>query len=230
MPTTQDRRWCVPLAIRWFERQTYDGPLELVVVSEHAAELAACFRGVNRVKVVSCLEGTTLGAKHNIAAVSASHPWLAKWDDDDWQSPIRLDTTMRAVQSAAADMVSGAPLLHYDLERKEAWEFCYASQRPWQPGNSLLVSRALWRRVRFDETRDRGIDSVFIHRALERHTAGLTVDRDVVTVALRHGQETGGGALNWDAPEWRRWRGDMRGLLGADLELIEEAYACKSPT
>lgn len=226
MPTTAARRWCIPLAIRWMERQTYEGPLELVVVSEDLAELAACFMGVSRVKLVSCEPGITLGAKHNIAAVTSSYPWLAKWDDDDWQAPQRLEVTLRAAQNARVEMVSGAPLVHYDLDTKKAWEFRYRSQRPWQPGNSLLVSRQLWRRVRFDETRNRGIDSVFIHRALERHTTGLTVDRDAVTVALRHGQKTGGGQANWDAPEWRPWSGDIRGLLGADLDLIEEAYAC----
>jgi hypothetical protein len=223
MPTTAARRWCIPLAVQWFERQSYDGPLELVVVFSGDGSVDDLLPDDDRIKLVTARGDATLGGKHNLAAAVASHPWLAKWDDDDWQAPRRLEVTMEAARLSGAELVSAAPLIFHELDSGDTWRFDYQLERPWQPGNSLLFSRELWEEVGFDASRNSGIDTAFTWRALEV-TTGVTVDDSPVVVVMKHGQTT--GIKNWDPkpPEFLPWEGDVEKLMGADLPAFREAW------
>jgi hypothetical protein len=228
MPTTARRQWCIPLAIRWFERQSYDGPLELVIVTEDPDEVEPLAADADRVRVVSCVRGSTLGCKHNIAAKQGKYPWLAKWDDDDWQSPLRLEMTMLAARNASALMVSAEPLLFYELGHGRCYEYRYGLQGRWQAGNSLLVARELWEERPFAEELNRSIDTRFVADQLAAGVEAVIVEDMPLTVVMRHGQRT--GLLEWkpEPPDFRPWKGDLAGLLGADLEIFEEAFCAKT--
>jgi hypothetical protein len=129
---------------------------------------------------------------------------------------------------ARAEMVSAAPLLHHELCTGKTWEFRYRASAPWQPGNSLLFAKDLWRRIRFDDLRQRGIDSDFILRALGSGVAGVTIEDAPLTVCFRHGQTTGLDSWEPRAPDWRPWNGNIAGLLGADLPRAVDAYKGRS--
>lgn len=229
-PTTASRRWCLPLAIRWFSRQTYAGPLELVLLSEEASELRDMESLDPRVRLCACTDDVPLGGKHELAAELAAYPWLAKWDDDDWQSPTRLEVTMRAARESGADMVSAEPLLFYELGHGRCWEYRYQLNQRWQPGNSLLFSRAVQQRVRFNWQLACGVDTDFVGRALAADVSAVVVDDAPLVVVTKHGQTTGTRVWAPKPPEFRPWAGDLGGLLGADLEALEEAYRCRRST
>lgn len=228
MPTTWRRRWCIPLAIEWFQRQTYEGALELVVISEDAGVLYDLIPTDARIRVLACERGLALGGKHELAAKSATHGWLAKWDDDDWQSPIRLEMTMRAAKNANARMVSAEPLLFYELGHGRCFEYRYGLTQKWQPGNSLLVAREVWEKVGFRRDLGSGVDTDFVGRALAMGVDGLIVEDAPLTVVMKHGQTTGMRTWKPAPPEFRPWNGDLAGLLGADLAAFEEAFCQKS--
>jgi len=230
LPTTADRLWCLPLAIRWFQAQSYEGDLELIVISEDAAELRELVEGAgdDRIELVYCTPDVPLGGKHELAAEVARFPWLAKWDDDDWQSPLRLERTMRHAEAAGAEMVSAEPLLFYELGGGRCFEYRYALLQKWQPGNSMIVARNVWERVRFKWHLARGVDTDFVGRALASGVDGVIVEDAPLTVVMRHGQTTGLATWQPEPPEWRLWDGDLEGLMGADLRLFEEAF-CEKP-
>ena len=227
MPTTKERRWCIPLAIRWFQEQRYDGPLELVIVYEDF-ELLELKEADPRIRFFDVPEETpTLGQKHNYACREARYDWLAKWDDDDWQSPTRLQLTMTAARLASAELVSSSPLLFNELappwQPGKTWEYHYELERPWQPGNSLLFSRRIWGEVGFDNEQNSGIDTRFTWRALELAT-GATVADEPTTVVMKHGQTTGIKKWNPEPPEFEPWSGDLEELMGDSLAVFKEAW------
>jgi hypothetical protein len=229
MPTTERRRWCIPLAVDWFQRQSYDGPLELVIVTEDYDEVAGALPwDDDRITLGASRPGDTLGEKHNICAEFARYPWLAKWDDDDWQSPIRLERTMRAARNANALMVSAEPLLFYELGRGRCYEHTFQLAEPWQPGNSLLFARELWEARPFRADRECGIDVLFVMDQLKACTESVIVNDAPLTVVMKHGQKTGMKVWDPAPPDFRLWNGDLAGLLGADLERFEEAFCQKS--
>ena len=228
MPTTARRAWCIPLAVRWFQRQSYDGPLELVIVTEQPSKVSEACGPDPRIRIESCVEGTSLGEKHNQAASWAAHPWLAKWDDDDWQSPIRLDLTMRAARNASALMVSAEPRLFHELGGGNCYEYRYGLEGRWQAGNSLLFAREIWEARPFRTALTRCVDTAFVADQLDAGVDAVIVEDAPLTVVMRHGQRTGLTEWKPAPPDFRPWNGDLGGLLGADLALFEEAF-CQKP-
>jgi hypothetical protein len=228
MPTTKSRRWCIPLAIRWFQEQRYDGPLELVVASEGDRKICDLMPDDRRVILYNVPgPAPTLGWKHNYAVGNARYDWIAKWDDDDWQSPTRLELTMTAALLAGAELVSTAPLLFHELDTGATWQYHYELERPWQPGNSLLFSRRIWKEVRFDDQQNSGIDTRFTWSALEL-TTGVTVDDQPTTVVMKHGQTTGIKAWAPEPPEFAPWDGDLEELTGGALSAFRTAWSLRT--
>ncbi len=74
----------VGLAIQCFMDQTYEGPLELVIVDNND-EPGPAFTS-ERVKYVRAPRGKTVGEYRNLGTQHATGEICITWDEDDWSS------------------------------------------------------------------------------------------------------------------------------------------------
>lgn len=231
MVTTAARAWCIPLAIRCFRRQTgINGhEAELVVVSEDA-EVESLVPDDPRVRFVRSPAGLSLGEKHNAAVEACRHPWLAKWDDDDWHSPRRLGLTLRRLRMTRAQVAGTRDLIFHELiEPRRTFLYQYRSVRPWVAGNTLVFDRAVWEQIRFPD-RDRGVDTLFAWDALHAGRVPYVIlDDPGIVVLFQHGQTTGRRAWKPEPPEYSTWAGDVAAIVGEDLALYESAFHARPP-
>jgi len=226
--TTAARRWCLPLAFRHWKRQTYVGPRELVVVFSGPGTVADLLPSGCNVRLVVVPETFSLGEKHNVGADQASHPWLCKWDDDDWYAPRRLVESMRIAQMHDSEIVGTTELLFHELcEPRRSWLYESHEQLPWFAGNTMLFQKDLWRRVPFPD-RASGVDTVFVWDALspnKGHAKAYAFSDPGVCVLMVHGQTTGRKVWDPKPPEYRRWPDDIRMIVGSDLDAYADAFA-----
>ncbi len=228
--TTVARRWCLPLAIRWWARQSYVGPKELIVVFSGPGTVDDLIPTGADIRVVVAPEGATLGQKHNLGVERARFAWLCKWDDDDWYAPRRLAVSMRIAQMNDAEIVGTRDLLFHELiGERRTWLYESAPDARWLAGNTMLFHRDLWRRVPFPD-RDSGVDTVFVWDALhpDKGRAKAVVFSDPgLCVLLVHGQTTGRKVWDPKPPEYRPFK--IENIWGFDHGAYEEAFECSSP-
>jgi hypothetical protein len=233
MVTTAARAWCIPLAIRCFRRQSGLNGIdaELVVVSEDP-EVESLVPDDPRVRFVRSRAGLSLGQKHNAAVEACRHPWLAKWDDDDWHAPRRLGLTLRRLRMADAVIAGTRDLIFHELvEPRRTFLYQYRSVRPWVAGNALVFARDLWKESPFPD-RDRGVDTVFAWQALsdaKPRPPHVILDDPGIVVLFQHGQTTGQREWKPEPPEFSTWAGDVAAIVGEDLALYESAFRATVP-
>lgn len=228
--TTVERRWCLPLAIRCWQRQTYVGRRELIVVFSGPGTVEDLLPMDSRVRLVHAPATASLGQKHNLGVEAASQPWLCKWDDDDWYAPRRLSFSMRIAQANDAEIVGTRALLFHELiEPRRTWLYEQTLTQPWLAGNTMLFHRDLWRRVPFPD-RASGVDTVFVRDVLnpdKGHAKAVAFSDPGLCVLMVHGQTTGRKIWNPKPPEYRLWPDTVDRILGADLTAYEGAFASR---
>lgn len=226
--TTARRRWCLPLAIRWWQRQTYAGKRELIVVFSGPGTVEDLIPSGEGIRLVTAPEGASLGVKHNLGAQAAIYPWICKWDDDDWYAPRRLAESMRIAQMHDAEIVGTTELLFHELVgQRQTWLYEHQTQTPWLAGNTMLLQRELWKRVPFPN-RDSGVDTVFVWNVLhpdKGHARSVAFSDPGLAVLMVHGQTTGRKVWDPQPPEYRLWPRPIDGILGVDLAHYERAFA-----
>jgi hypothetical protein len=231
MVTTAARRWCIPLAIRCFQRQsTVRGArldAELVVASEDDVE-DLIPPDDPTVRFEHTTNGLSLGEKHNEAVRRCRYDWIAKWDDDDWHAPRRLGLTLRRLVMADAVIAGTRELLLHELhENRRTFLYRYQGARPWMSGNALVFHRAVWEHSPFPD-RASGVDTVFTWQALE-HTPHVFLDDPGIVVVLQHGQTTGRKVWKPEPPDYTLWPGRLTDVMGGDLARYEDALARRNP-
>jgi glycosyltransferase involved in cell wall biosynthesis len=95
MPTF-NRPHFVAQAIRLFMRQTWEHA-ELLIFDDSPKGARAEVPKHPRIKLFRLEEPTPMWAKHNLGLDAAQGEVLAHWDDDDWQSPLRLIREVEAI-------------------------------------------------------------------------------------------------------------------------------------
>ncbi|MFH0902120.1 MAG: glycosyltransferase family A protein [Pseudomonadota bacterium] len=231
--TSASRAWCLPLAIRAFSRQTYAAwDRELVIVTDGTdadrdivAAIASGHPGVEHYHIPSKPGATrriTLGEKRNLAIVHARGDWLCHWDDDDWHSPDRLTRAIKELALQGARAAGMTSLLFHELTGdRRTFRYRY-SGKPYLVGGTMLYHRNDWRDIRFPR-RQEGEDSVFAFELCRRVTVAIVDDLSHY-VALRHGNNTSHrGQTNPRPPKWVQWEGDIRSIMGQDLDEYERA-------
>lgn len=88
MPTYRRPRF-VEQAVRMFLRQTWRNS-ELLILDDSPRAEQTPLKGTPRIKVIRLSDRLPLGEKHNLGLDAAQGEYVAHWDDDDWQSPLRL--------------------------------------------------------------------------------------------------------------------------------------------
>lgn len=226
MPTTSSRRWCIPLAIRWFQLQTYPARELLIVHDGHGGVADLLPVADSRVRCVSLSGERSLGKKFNACVELADTEWIALWADDDWHAAGRLTALMRHADDGDVIGMSWA-LFHELVEPGQTW--IYRAPDPLAGnlvGGTVVFRRSVWARTPFPD-RPSGVDTVW---QWEAHRAGarfVDIHDAPPYVAMVHGQAT--GRKTWPPPDvprnpFERWTGDLRTVMGDDLGTYKRAF------
>ncbi len=229
LPTTAERRWCLPLAIRQFLRQTYEGgPRELVVVFDGPGSVADLMPADSRVQLVIIDEGRSLGAKFNACAEASRGEILALWSDDDWHHIDRLHAAIKALDPQAPGpqaLIAGdrGALFHELIAPGHTYQ--YQSPDASLVGGTCVFRRAVWEMHKFPD-RPSGVDTVWLY-ALQKAKVATAEIHGPPYVAMVHGQTT--GRKQWPPPGnvWSMWDGDLNKLMGDDLSAYRRAFTRK---
>jgi glycosyltransferase involved in cell wall biosynthesis len=236
MPTVAPRRWCLPLAIRWFQRQTYTGRKELVIVFSGEGTVADLIPTDDpEVRLIEVPPHYNLGDKHNAGCEAARYDWLCKWDDDDWYPPRRLAETMRIADQHHAEIVGTGELLFHELAgARRTWIYEHdpvafpAMPKRWLAINTALWQRQLWKRVPFPSRTTGDDDTVFIWNCLSPNKGNALATKfsdPGLCILMVHGQTT--GRKVWEpekSPLYSQWPGDVRDIMGSDLDAYLGGY------
>jgi len=135
---TYSRPMFVEQAVRLFSRQTWRRA-ELLILDDSPKDLQCSVKESDSVKVVRLPERVTMSHKHNLALKLAQGDFVAHFDDDDWQSPMRLMRQLEALVLRGLD-ICGFPT-GYLLTTGDArfWKFdrSFKSQARFV-GNSVI--------------------------------------------------------------------------------------------
>jgi hypothetical protein len=119
MPTA-DRPWFVTLALELFRAQDHRGA-ELIVVDGGRDSVEDLCRGVQSLRYVRTLPGTSIGAMRNLACAIAKGAFIVHWDDDDWYGPDRLRQQIEPIASGRADVTGFYNRYTFDLRDGTMW-------------------------------------------------------------------------------------------------------------
>jgi glycosyltransferase involved in cell wall biosynthesis len=222
MPT-RNRRAFVPQAIGYFLRQDYEAK-ELIILDDGDDPVADLIPDHPRVRYVRLEQRLALGAKRNRCVELARGDLILHWDDDDWHAPQRISLQYAALREANAEICGLRQMLFFEPAARAAWLYSYPPHaRPWLAGGSLLYTRALWRRAPFPNVHA-GEDTRFVW---EHDIAHAAILHDYSWYVARiHPANTSpkqrAGAC------WRRWLGDLHGILGKDYDEFCGVATCKT--
>jgi len=215
MPTTARRRWCVPRAIRCWQKQTYPDR-ELIVVGDGLESVADLVPADPRISYVHLPGERVLGAKFNECLALAPGPYLAFWDDDDWHSPKRLAAMMDAMAPVGAEIAGTSSMLAYRPRDRKT--FLYKNPlnplvTPYLIPGTIVFAKSLWATHPFPELK-RAVDTHWIITLLGNRTFAR-VDDPWLYIAMVHEDNTGNGLGQHDDPlTWEHLEHfDIRALM-----------------
>jgi len=216
---TRNRRWAVPLALRWFLAQDYPAK-ELIVVDDGEMAVEDLVRGHEEVRYVRVNGRMTVGAKRNLGCLHARGEYVAHWDDDDWVAPWRLSYQVGELEATGAELCGVEQMLYWEPLRGRAYRYVYpANEKRWVAGGSFVYRHSTWERLPFPDL-NVGEDNAFVWGLPEASVLPLA-DFDFY-VALLHAGNT---SLKLIEPT--RWApADAQGIvrmLGPDAGRYVEA-------
>jgi glycosyltransferase involved in cell wall biosynthesis len=172
MPTA-NRRDFVARAIRYFQQQDYDNR-ELLVLDSGDDLIADLIPIDPAIRYIKAHDQRSLGTKRNFACQLASGDYILHWDDDDWSSPSRISTQMRAMQQHPdIDICGLSNLYFYNPVSGQAWLYTHPSgSHAWLSGNTLCYRKSLWQKRPFPEINE-GEDTLFVWALSERQMLAL---------------------------------------------------------
>jgi len=227
MPTTSSRRWCLPLAVRQFLRQTVHegGPrTELLVVFDGPGSVHDLLPRDSRIRLVEIPEGGSLGAKFNACVAHAAGEVIALWADDDWHHRERVARSVDLLRACDVPIVGSLDALFHELHAPNN-TYEYQSPDGSLVGGTCTFTREIARRVPFPD-RPSGVDTMWLC-ALQKAGVPMTTGDLPPYIAFQHGQTT--GRKQWP-PTGSCWTGPLHGadlteILGDDLSAYRRAYA-----
>lgn len=213
MPTANRRRY-VPDAIRCFLRQDYPHK-ELVILDDGADSVADLIPDDPQIRYIRLTGKRTLGKKRNECVEAARGDLIMHWDDDDWHAPHRIRVQVEALLAANAEVCSVTQLLFYELETGVTWLYAYRSlkKHKWLAGGTLLYTRDFWRRAPFPDIQVASDTRFIFNHSLDR--AAIMPDYSFY-VAMIHPTNTSRKTTR--GAYWSRWHGDLRAIMGSDLD------------
>lgn len=160
MPTF-NRRWFIPLSIRYFQRQDYENK-ELIIIDDGTDSVKDMIPDDLCIRYFQLESKRTVGAKRNLACEKARGEIIAHWDDDDWMAHWRLSYQVDNLLEAGAEICGLDRIFFYNRDTKESWQYIYPkNDRPWVAGGTLCYKKIYWKRNLFPHI-DSGEDSKFV--------------------------------------------------------------------
>ena len=257
MPTTVKRRKLWPAALRTFARQTFDEAklligLDAVDIRDHhegisliaQIEALANQLGILPRVEVAIFDERSLGAKRNALCRTATTPWIAFWDDDDWHAPRRLEHTFtaidqlqtRALFAVRAPILLGSRtmLIHEIVDpRRRTFTFEWSGKEPYMVGGLLCFEKRLWQTHPFKETGAEATvgDEAWWQLSIPEHAVfryEFSID-PTLYCAFIHKLNTSNRQAPVGDPSWRPYGENLFSLgdlIGKDeLALWEDAHA-----
>lgn len=215
MPTAGRRQW-LPQAIGYFLRQDYPNR-ELVILDDDGAaeDLIPSDPRIRYKK----LRGTrTLGAKRNLCVAESRGDLILHWDDDDWFAPHRISYQVDELLRTGAEICGLSRMLFHEPSTGRSWLYEYrpAREHRWLAGGSLLYTRDFWSRSPFSDVQIAEDTSFVWSQSLD---GAVALEDPEIYVAMIHGRNTSAKLV--DDPSWTPWHGDLRRILGEDIEFYE---------
>ncbi|HJZ67733.1 MAG TPA: glycosyltransferase family 2 protein [Blastocatellia bacterium] len=212
MPTA-DRRSCVPLAIRCFQRQDYQNK-ELVILDDGDESVADLIPDDPQIRYQRAPRCGTLGEKRNECVIASRGDLIMHWDDDDWMAPYRISYQVEALLGEGAEVCGLQRMLFCKQDTGEVWLYEYPDNlRPWLAGGSLLYTRDFWRQSPFPGIQVASDTRFVWDRQMARRVA---VPDYKFYVAMIHAGNT--SPKNCSGPYWTRWPGSLQSVMGADYD------------
>lgn len=225
MPTTANRRWCIPLAIRWFQLQRYPDRRLLIVFDGPGSIRDLLPVRDSRIECVELSGERSLGNKFNACVELAETDWIALWADDDWHPIDRLDVLMGHCDDGDVLGASWA-LFHELIPPGDTWIYRGADATAPFVGGTMLFKRSVWADVRFADI-PRSVDTAWQRSALKAGARFVEVGEAPPYVAMVHGQAT--GRLSWPpsprSSVYTRWEGDLSAIMDDDLGAYLRAFS-----
>lgn len=213
MPTF-NRRYFVPYAIKYFQRQEYQSK-ELIIIDDGSDCIRDLVPATDNIKYIRLEHQISLGAKLNLACQHASATIIINWDDDDWYANYRITYQVKELKDNNADICGINNLLYYDLVKKEAFQYKYPlDQRKWLLGSSLCYRRSYWENNQYKDI-NVGVDGLFVWAATPEKVAALT--DSTMSVHMIHDQNI---SLKKTSGDW--WHPypvlDIERIMNSDLK------------
>jgi glycosyltransferase involved in cell wall biosynthesis len=177
-------------AVRYFLRQTWPNK-ELVIVDDPGGGLAGRIPDDERILYFQTPRKLTVGAKLNLAVEASRGSLVARWDDDDWYAPRRLEIQARAFLQEEADICAPLPGVLFDVAAGRFWTCTPAL---WEKifahgvvlGAAMMYHRRLWENGLHHPDMAFPEDLLFLRSVLARGGRLLKIPNDGIFVCVRH--------------------------------------------
>jgi glycosyltransferase involved in cell wall biosynthesis len=151
----------VGLAVQCFVNQTYQGPLQLVIVDNNTddfeveVEIPDDLNDRLAVEYVRC-ERMSVGALRNLGTSHAIGEVCITWDEDDWYHPDRIAAQVKRLQESGKAVTGWHNINFYDMATDRTYKYFYEptnhSHAPYACGTSQAYLRSWWEKHKFSET------------------------------------------------------------------------------
>lgn len=148
MPTA-DRLQFVPLAIKYFQAQTWP-TVELVIVDSGKQMITECpeivhaMRHDTRIRWRRGEPGMLIGDARNDACEWASGEVICHWDDDDWYAPGRITEQITDLRASGKGVIGSPALMFADDMRRDVWRYTYPGAE-YGVGVTLMYYKSVWK-------------------------------------------------------------------------------------
>jgi glycosyltransferase involved in cell wall biosynthesis len=190
---TFNRRAYIPTTIALFLAQTLTSS-ELLIVDDSTESIEDLVPKNNpRIRYIRLVKDLLhpaayghdgrmlIGAKRNVACEQARGEFIVHWDDDDWQSPERLEDQVRQLEHARKQVLTYHNILYWNEPQQFACRCFPRKELRAIHGATLAYRRTWWEQHRFPETGG-GEDTAFGMEALRLQQLAITDAKEFVVI------------------------------------------------
>lgn len=150
----------VGLAIQCFLDQTYEGPLELVIVDNNEADIKF---GVDApvaderiaVTYLRAPRGKSVGFYRNLGTQAATGQICITWDEDDWYHPDRVAEQVKRLQESGKAVTGWHNIFYWNDATQETFQYLFErpgrNHPPYAMGTSQCYLKSWWEKHKFVE-------------------------------------------------------------------------------
>jgi hypothetical protein len=125
-----------------------------------------------------------IGYYHNLACERAKGDIIIKWDDDDWQSPFRIDRQARLLSTVDQGFSYSSAFYWYHVHECRAARARSWAAKEGASGSTFAFHKSAWKKSPFP---DKGVeDGPFALGQMHVESAFLNADDPELLVYMRH--------------------------------------------